>query len=171
MSNYSKLIIFIVVLALISTAILFIDSSTDSMNKSMHEISDGIVHGDSDYNEAVDLVNDKNYQGSMEKAKSAGDNYNKSLSKLLEIKNNFSADVNPVHQDYIDTVINEVELKLEAVDLLMQAIDCFKVNSNSTGSNYASQANDKMNQAIVYQNQREEIVSNNSDLFKQEFTI
>lgn len=171
MSSYSKLIIFIVVLAIISASIVFIDSSTDNMNKSMKDISDGIVYGDKDYNEAVELVNNKNYQGSMEKANSAGNNYNKSLSKLREIKNNFSADVNPVHQEYINTVINEVELKLKAVDLLKQAIDCFKVNSNYTGTNYGSQANDIMNQAKEYQNQRDAIVSNNSNLFKQQFSI
>ena len=171
MSSYSKLIIFIVVLAIISAAIVFIDGSTDNMNKSMHEISDGIVQGDNDYNLAVDLVNNKNYNDSMEKAKSAVNNYNKSLSKLQDIKNNFSADVNSVHQDYINTVITEVELKLKAADLLQQAIDCFKVNSNYTGSNYGSQANDKMNQAKVYQDQRDAIVRNNSNLFKQEFSI
>ena len=106
MSSYSKLIIFIVVLVFISAAVLFIDSSTDNINKSMPEISDGIVQGDADYNEAVELVNNKNFYESMEKAQSAGDNYNRSLLKLHEIQNNFAADVNSVHQDYISTTIN-----------------------------------------------------------------
>lgn len=67
MSSYIKLIIFVVVLVLVSTAILFVDSSTDNMNKSMHDISDGIVQGDSDYNDAVDLTNGKNFYDAMEK--------------------------------------------------------------------------------------------------------
>ena len=72
MSSYIKLIIFIVVLVLISTAIVFVESSTDDMNKSMHSISDGIVQGDSEYNEAVDLVNSKNFHDGMEKVSHDG---------------------------------------------------------------------------------------------------
>ena len=141
------------------------------MNKSMHEISNGIVKGDNDYNEAVKLTNNKHFSDSMEKAKSAGNNYNRSLSKLQLIQGNFSADVNSVHQNYINIVIHEVELKLQAVDLLKQAIECFEIESNYTGTNYGYEANDLMDQAKEYQNQRDSIVSNNSELFKQEFSL
>ena len=171
MSSYIKLIIFIVVLLLVSAAILFIDSSTDNMNKAMPEINNGIVTGDSEYNEAVELVNSKNFYESMEKAESAGNNYNRSLFKLLEIQSNFSSDVNSVHQDYVSTLINEVDFKLKAVDLLKDAIECFEVNSNYTGSNYGFEANDAMNQAVEFQKQRDSIVSDNPNLFKQSFSI
>ena len=171
MSSYIKLIIFVVVLVLVSTAILFVDSSTDNMNKSMQDISNGIVDGDSEYNEAVELTNNKYFHDAMAKAESAGNNYNRSLFKLIEIQNNFSADVSGVHQDYISTVIQEVQFKLQAVDLLKQAIESFEIESNYTGTNYGYQANDLMNQAKEYQNQRDLIVSDNPDLFKQEFSI
>lgn len=170
MSSYIKLIIFIVVLVLISTAIVFVDSSTDDMNKSMHSISDGIVQGDSEYNEAVDLVNDKYFDDGMEKVESAGDHFNNSLDKLRQMQNN-SQDINGVHREYISVVIKELELKLQAIDLFKEAIECFEVQSNYTGSNYASQVNDLMFQAKEYQNQRDSIVANNSDLFKEEFNI
>ena len=166
MSSYSKLIIFIVVLLAISAAVLFIDSSTDNMNVAMPDISESIVDGDNEYNEAVDLVNNKNFHRSKEKAESAGDNYNKSLVKLHEVQSNFSSDIHGVHKDYINTVIDEVELKLKAVDLLKEAIDCFEVNSNYTGSNYGFEANDAMDQAVEYQNQRNSIVEDNPKLFK-----
>ena len=166
MSSYSKLIIFIVVLLAISAAVLFIDSSTDNMNVAMPDISESIVDGDNEYNEAVDLVNNKNFHKSKEKAESAGDNYNKSLVKLHEVQSNFSSDIHGVHKDYINTVIDEVELKLKAVDLLKEAIDCFEVNSNYTGSNYGFEANDAMDQAVEYQNQRNSIVEDNPKLFK-----
>lgn len=170
MSSYIKLIIFIVVLILISAAIVFVESSTDDVNKSMRSISDGIVRGDSDYNEAVDLVNNKYFHDGMEKAESAGDNFNSSLDKLHQIRDN-SPDISDVHKKYIDTVISEVEMKLQAVTLLEQAIECFEVQSNYTGTNYGYQANDVMYQALEYQNIRDSIVHNNSDLFKEEFTV
>ncbi len=166
MSSYSKLIIFIVGLLMISAAILFIDSSTDSMNEAMPEINDGIVTGDSEYNEAVDLVNNKNFYEGMAKAESAGNNYNNSLNKLLEIQGNFSSDINGVQQEYITVLIKELEYKLKAVDLLKNAIECFEVYENYTGSNYGFEANDAMDQAVEFQNQRDSIVKENPKLFK-----
>ena len=105
------------------------DSSTDNMNVAMPDISESIVDGDDEYNEAVDLVNNKNFYQSKQKAESAGDNYNQSLIKLHKVQGNFSSDIHGVHKDYINTVIKEVELKIKAVDLLKEAIDCFEVNS------------------------------------------
>ncbi|WP_407375707.1 hypothetical protein [Methanobrevibacter sp.] len=165
MSSYIKLIIFIVVLLIVSTAIVFVESSTDNMNKSMQAISDGIVQGDSDYNEAVDLVNSKSFYDGMEKANSAGEHFNSSLKMLNEIRDS-SSDINAVHKQYIDTVITEINFKLQAVDLFKEAIECFEIQSNYTGSNYAYQANDMMIQAKEFQNQRDMLVQNNSDLFK-----
>ncbi|WP_458404286.1 hypothetical protein [Methanobrevibacter sp.] len=151
-------------------AIVFIESSTDNMNKSMHSISDCIVQGDSEYNEAVDLVNSKYFYDGMEKAESAGDNFNSSLKMLKELRDGYS-DINEVHKEYIDTVINELELKLQAVDLLKEAIESFEIQSNYTGTNYGYQANDLMYQAKEYQDQRDSIVLNNSYLFKDTFSI
>lgn len=171
MSSYSKLIIFIIVLIFISAAIVLIDSSVDSMNKTMPEISDLIVSGDNDYNDAVDLVNERKFNDAMAKANSAGDSFNNSLNKLRDIKGNYSSDINDVQTKYIDTVINELHLKLRAVDKLKEAIECFKVNSNSTGTSYAGEANELIYEALQYQNQRDSIVNDNPKLFKQDSFI
>ena len=165
MSSYSKLIIFIIVLVLISAAIVLIDSSVDNINKSMPEISDAIVKGDAEYNEAVNLVNDKYFQDSMEKALSAENNYNSSLNKLLDIQDKYSSDVNGVQKEYISTVIQELELKIQAIGKLKDAIECFEVQSNYTGTNYASEANDLIYESTQYQNQRDAMVSDNPKLF------
>ena len=167
MSSYSKLIIFVLALLIISAAVVLIDSSVDSINKTMPDISDSIVKGDSDYNEAVILVNSRSFDESMNKAISAGNNYNDSLDKLRDIQNNFSSDVNEVQGEYIDTVIRELELKLQAVDKLKESIDCFRVNSNYTGTNYASEANDLIYEATKYQDQRDTIVKENPKLFRE----
>ena len=88
------------------------------------------------------------------------------MDKLKDIKNNFSSDVNDVQDEYIDTVIRELELKLQAVDKLKESIDCFEVNSNYTGTNYASEANDLIYEATKYQDQRDTLVKENPKLFK-----
>ena len=171
MSKYIKLIIFILILGIVSYAILFIDSSVDNMNKLMPEISDGIVHGDNDYNDAVNLVNDKNYEESMNKAISAGNNYNNSLNKLYILQNNFTTDVNQVHKDYINNTISELELKLKAVDKLKEAIECFEGHYNATGSENGFEANDLMNESMHYKDIRDSLVVNNSKLFIKNFII
>ncbi|WP_407424436.1 hypothetical protein [Methanobrevibacter sp.] len=171
MSKYIKLIIFILVLLIISAAIVFIDSSIDNMNKLMPEISDGIVKGDNDYNEAVDLLNDKNYNESMNKAIAAGNNYNGSLSKLHILKDNFTSDVNNVHKDYVNNAISELELKLLAVDKLKESIDYLESQYNYTGSNYGFEANDYMDQAVKYRDARDSLVKDNPNLFKDNFII
>ena len=165
MSSYIKIIIFIVVLLLISVAIVYVDSSLDNINESMPKISDSIVQGDKDYNESVDLLNTKYFEQSREKAISAEENYNDSLHSLQSIKDKYYKDLNEVHQDYIDTTINELELKLKAVSNLKDAIYYLEMYENYTGSAYGSDANEIMYDALNYQNERNEIVQNNSELF------
>ncbi len=165
MSSYIKLIIFIVVLLLISVAVVYIDSSMDTINESMPKISDSIVHGDRDYNESVELLNNQNYDQSRQKAISAGDNYNNSLHGLQNIKDKYKKDLKEVHKDYIDTTIKELELKLKAVDNLKDSIYYLEMYENYTGSAYGTDANEIMYDALKYQNERNEIVQNNSNLF------
>ena len=141
------------------------------MNELMPVISENIVNGDNDYNDAVNLVNDKNYAEAMNKAMSAGNNYNSSLNKLYILKNNFTSDVNLVHKQYINNTINEVELKLLAVDNLKEAIECFEIEYNYTGTQYGYEANSYMDQSLEYRNARESLVSENPNLFKQNFII
>lgn len=165
MSSYIKLIIFIVVLLIISASIVFIDSSMDNINQSMPSISEGIVQGDKDYNESVELLNSRYFNDANDKAISAGDNYNNSLKKLNDIKDKFNKDLNEVHKDYIDATINELELKLRAVDELKESIYYLQNYYNYTGSTHGTQANELMYDAVEYQNQRNGIVQENPDLF------
>ncbi len=165
MFRYIKLIIFIVVLLFISVSVVYLDSSMDNINESMPEVSDSIVQGDKDYNESVELLNTRYFDQSREKAKSAEDNYNDSLHTLQNIKDKYNKDLNEVHRDYIDTTINELELKLQAVDNLKEAIDYLESYDNYTGSAYGSDANEIMYDAVNYQNERNEIVQNNTELF------
>jgi gamma-glutamyl phosphate reductase len=164
-SSYIKLIIFIVVLLLISVAVVFIDSSMDNINQSMPKISDGIVQGDKDYNESVELLNNRNFDESNQKAISAGNNYNNSLHELEKIRDKYDKDLKDVHKDYIDTTINELELKLKAVDELKEAIYYLEMYYNYTGSTHGTEANDLMHGALKYQNERNEIVQENPELF------
>ena len=171
MSSYSKLIIFVVVLVIIASAILYIDSSMDDINKSMPAISDGIVKGDKEYNESVELVNSKYFEKGMQKAESAGNHYNDSLDKLLKIEDKFDDSINDVHKRYIRAAINEVRLKLKAVDELKTSIEYLEIYSNYTGTTHASEANDYIYDSLKFQNERNSIVKENPKLFKNNFIV
>ena len=166
MSSYSKLIVFVLALLIISAVVIFIDSSVDNINKTMPEISDSIVKGDNDYNEAVLLVNDRSFDSAMAKAESAGKNYEDSSGKLKDIKDKFSEDINDVQKEYINTLISELDLKIRAVDKLKLSIENLQVYANYTGSSYGSEANELIYEAVQYQNQRDAIVNDNPNLFK-----
>ena len=70
-----------------------------------------------------------------------------------------------VHKDYIDTTIDELNLKLKAVDELKEAIYYLRMYYNYTGSTHGTEANDIMQDAVNYQNERNEIVLENPKLF------
>lgn len=166
MSDYSKVIIFIIILIVFSGAVIYLFNSESSMNQSMPDISSSVVSGDSDYNSAVDLLNNKNYGESKNKAISAKNNFNRSMIQLLDIKNNFTSDTNDVHKNYINAVLNELELKINATDHLLEAIDNYKNHKNSTGNDYSNQANELMHESLEFQNVRNNLVKENPNLFK-----
>ena len=166
MSDYTKVIVFILVLIIFSATVIYIYNSESSVNAVMPDISSNIVAGDSDYNAAVDLLNDKNYGEARNKAISAQNNFNHSISLILDIRDNFTDDTNDIHKNYINTVLSELELKLNATDYLLKAIDCYENYQNSTGNEYSQIANDLMNQALEFQNVRNDLVTDNPNLFK-----
>ena len=113
---------------------MFIDSSMDNINKTMPDISNSIVDGDNDYNEAVKLVNDKYFDESLNKAKSAGDNFNESLNKLKNIPTAYS----------VDKVVEEIKtLKEEALgEYNMGEYNLDNNIGNSISENYRKDMNE-----------------------------
>lgn len=166
MSDYTKVIIFILVLVIFSATVIYLYNSESTMNAVMPDISSNIVAGDSDYNSAVNLLNDKNYGEARNKAISAQNNFNHSVSLILDIRDNFTDGTNDIHKNYINTVLSELELKLNATEYLLKAIGYFEKYENSTGNDYAQKANNLMNQALEFQNVRNNLVKDNPNLFK-----
>lgn len=165
MSDYKRALVFIFLLVIIAIAIVYVGFSMNSLDNSMAEISDNISNGDKEYNDAVNLINNKNYDEALEKALYASDDFNKSFRDLSDIQNG-SYNFNEVHKEYLATAIDEVELKQDAASNLVHAIYYFKNNDNSTGSSYGNKANSLMDEAIQYQNARNKLVNDNPNLFR-----
>ncbi len=67
MSDYKRALVFIFLLVIIAIAIVYVGFSMNSLDNSMAEISDNISNGDKEYNDAVNLINNKNYDEALEK--------------------------------------------------------------------------------------------------------
>ena len=88
------------------------------------------------------------------------------LYLILSIKNNITSDTNDVHKNYINTVIKELELKINATKYLLESIDYYEKNQNSSGNEHSSHANQLMRESIDFQNVRNNLVKENPNLFK-----
>lgn len=75
MSDYKRALVFIFLLVIIAIAIVYVGFSMNSLDNSMAEISDNISNGDKEYNDAVNLINNKNYDEALEKALYASDDF------------------------------------------------------------------------------------------------
>lgn len=137
----------------------------NSLDNSMAEISDNISNGDKEYNDAVNLINNKNYDEALEKALYASEILIK-VPEICQIYRMVVIIFNEVHKEYLATAIDEVELKQDAASNLVHAIYYFKNNDNSTGSSYGNKANSLMDEAIQYQNARNKLVNDNPNLFR-----
>ena len=62
-----------------------------------------------------------------------------------------------------------LQIGIRTVDELKEAIGYFEIYSNYTGTTHASEANDLMYESLTFQKERNSIVSENSNLFKQNF--
>lgn len=166
----NKLILIFVLLAVIAVSGC-IDSSVDNINKVMPDVSNDIVNGDNHYNDAVNLVNSKNYDDALDKANSAKNEFEDSIKKLDEAKKNFDGINDEVIINYINTVSDEVGLKNNATNYLILSINSYKTGDNETGNSYALQANSLMDRAIEFQDVRVKLVEDNPDLFKKRFHL
>lgn len=162
----NKKLVLIFVLLLIISVSGCINSSIDNANQVIPDISSAISNGDSNYNEAVDLVNNERYDEALDMANQASLNFNNSLTNLLNIKENNTDDLDKVYQEYINYTYYEVELKFNATNELIYSIQAYKEDNIEIGNDYSSQANYLMNRAVDYQEMRVEVANNNHNMFK-----
>ncbi|MCL2116685.1 MAG: hypothetical protein FWH29_10755 [Methanobrevibacter sp.] len=142
-----------------------ITSSIENIDLTMSEISQNIVDGDRNYNEAVKYVNSRNYDAADEKIKNAITSFNEGQNKFLSIDN-----VNEINEtiytQYINLIKEEISLKQNATINLQLAIQYYKSGNNETANGYVTKANSFMTQGVVIQNQRHNLAVNNPDKFK-----
>lgn len=160
----NKLVFCIVILATIFVSGC-LETPMDNLNNLMKDINADIANSDQYFNEGVVALNSKDYVLSDSKSNQAIKGYENAKKNILET-NKYYSDINEtLYIEYINLLEDEVDLKLNASSNLLIASQKFKANDISAGNNHAQMANSKMSEALQIQNQRNNIVLNNPDLF------
>ncbi len=161
--------IFLIAIILIAVVAVSgcINSPMDNINNNMKELNTDITEGDTDYNAAIGYINNKDFTSGTDNIQIAKDKFNDAEEKLSNIEE-YKSDLNEsIYDDYLDLIKEEVSLKKQASDELYLSLQYYTNNDISSGNSYAQSANSLMNQAVVLQGERNNIVKNNPDLFKK----
>ncbi len=161
--------IFLIAIILIAVVAVSgcINSPMDNINNNMKELNTDITEGDTDYNAAISYINNKDFTSGTDNIQIAKDKFNDAEEKLSNIEE-YKNDLNEsIYDDYLDLIKEEVSLKKQASDELYLSLQYYTNNDISSGNSYAQSANSLMNQAVVLQGERNNIVKNNPDLFKK----
>ena len=159
-----KILILIVLFATVAISGC-INSSIDNINIIMPKLSQSIVDGDSNYNDAVNYVNKKNYDAADQEVKKSIESFNEGENKLLSM-DNINELNDTIYIQYFNLIKEELSLKQNATMNLQLAIQYFKSGDNKAANEYVTKANSLMTQGVSIQNQRQNLVVNNPDKFE-----
>lgn len=142
-----------------------IGSPVDNINLIMPKISEDIVSGNDNYNEAVNFVNSRNYDAADQKIKKSTASFTEAQNKLLSIDSIPQLN-DTIYVQYIELIKQELSFKLNATMDLQLAIQYFKAGNNETANEFVTKANSKMSQGVSIQKQRQALVVNYPDKFQ-----
>ena len=163
--NKKIIIIIIVLLATVSISGC-INSPIDNINNIVPSLTESIENGGSNFNEAVQYSNKRDYVNAEEKIQVASTSFLDGQNKILDIKRYYDDINDTVYLQYINLIEEELNLKQNATAYMQLAIQAFRNDNKVTANGYVTKANNMMREAIVIQNQRENLVKNNPNKFK-----
>ena len=160
-----KLLAVVIIILLAVIVFGLISSNMDYVNSSIPEISNKISTGDINYNNAVKDMNNKQYDNALNELNTAKSAFSSASSLLNDIKKDNSINSNDVYSSYLEATNNEVNYKENASSNLLIAVNALKNNNIPTGNNYIYYAGNDMSQALIYQQESNQIVESNPDKF------
>ena len=165
LDNMNKKIVIIIVLFVTVAVSGCINSPIDNINTVIAKLSQNIVGGDSNYNEAVNYVNSHNYYVADQKVKISLESFTEGQNRILSI--DYVNELNDtVYIEYLNLIKEELSFKRNATVNLQLAIQYFKSGDNKTANGYVTKANSLMIQGVSVQKQRQNLVINNPDKFQ-----
>ena len=163
--NKKIIIIIMVLLATVSISGC-INSPMDNINNIIPSLTQSIEDGGSNFNEAVQYSNKRDYVSAEEKIQVASTSFLDAQNKILDIKKYYNDINDTLYLKYIDLIEEELNLKQNASAHMQLAIQAFRNGNKVTANEYVTKANNIMREAKLIQDQRENLVKNNPNKFK-----
>ncbi len=144
-----------------------VQSDINSINDLAASINSHIKNGDEYYNSSATNTNSNYFSQAQAQSKSASDEYSMAQASAQTALTSAKNANDAVIVDYMENVILELQAKMNATSQLNTAITLLQTNSTENANTHLSQANSYMNSAMQYRNNRDEIVRQNPNKFKQ----
>ncbi|MGL6298314.1 MAG: hypothetical protein ACRC1M_04015 [Methanobacteriaceae archaeon] len=162
MNNKVVIVSILIAVVLVSGCI---NSEIGNLNKIINDLSNDIVNGDTNYNNAVNSLNSKDYTNAESSIFNASTSYTNSFNKVSEAIKDAEGLNNTLYLNYLNIVKEEIQLKLNATNQLQLAVQSYKNGAAESGNTYSDKASAAMTQALIKQKERAEIAKNNPDKF------
>ncbi len=159
----------IIILSLVIIVVFLsgcIESDSSQIESLATSINTHLKNGDSDYNSAGIDTNGFLYTAALAQCANASSEYNQARSLASQGLTDAQNSNDTVYADYMQSVLNEIDAKINATNELETAIPYLQDNDSVDANIHTSNANGFMNDATTFSNQRESIVQQNPTKFK-----
>jgi hypothetical protein len=143
-----------------------IQSDTSKIDALSTSINTHLKNGDSDYNTAGIDTNKFLYYAALAQCDNASSEYNQARSLASQGLTNAQNSNDTVYITYMQSVLNEIDAKINATNELKTTIPYLQDNDTINANIHSSNANGYMDEATTFNNQRENIVKQNPTKFK-----
>lgn len=143
-----------------------IQSDSSQIDVLATSINTHLKNGDGDYNTAGIDANEFLYSAALDECNNASSEYNQAQSLASQGLTYAQNSNDTVYASYMQSVLNEIDAKINATNELKTAIPYLQDNNTINANIHSSNANGYMDDATTFNNQRENIVKQNPTKFK-----
>ena len=159
----------IVIVGVIMLIIIFsgcIESNTSKIDGLSTTINSHIKNGDQYYNTSGTAVNKFQYTEALNNCNNASSEFNLAKTSASEGLNYAKNSNDTVYVNYMQNVLNEIDAKINATNELKNGISYLQSNDTVNANTHIGNANNFMDNAIQFNNLRQQIIKQNSAKFK-----
>lgn len=138
-----------------------IDQLTDPINNHMSS-------GDNYFNQAATSTNKYQYDDAQDQVNNASSEFNQAKTMSQEASVYAKSLQDALYSTYFQLTLLQLDAKINATNELKLAIPLFMRNDTRSGNSHVDQANQFMQQSLDYQNQKDDLVSQNPTKFKSQ---
>ena len=143
-----------------------IQSDSSKIDTLATSINTHLKTGDGDYNTAGTDTNEYLYIAALAGCNNASSEYNQARSLASQGLTDAQNSNDTVYTSYMQSVLNEIDAKINATNELKTAIPYLQDNDTVNANIHSSNANGYMDDAVTFNNQRKSIVEQNPTKFK-----